>query len=161
MKLSAGVEWALHCCVVLSQSPDPVPAARLAEYHGVSPTYLAKQLQALTRAGVTQSIQGHVGGGYTLTRDASEISVLQVIEAIDGDQSVFRCTEIRQQGAIPAPPSTCVTPCAIARAMYRAEDAWRDALAATSIAEIAADVTSDTHGTAFPRLRKWLAATGA
>lgn len=52
MKLSGGVEWALHCCVVLSQAESPVPTARLAELHGVSKTYLAKHLQSLARAGL-------------------------------------------------------------------------------------------------------------
>ena len=36
----------MHCCVVLSQAAEPVPAARLAEFHGISRTYLAKHLQA-------------------------------------------------------------------------------------------------------------------
>lgn len=50
MKLSGGVEWALHCCVVLTAATEPVPAARLAELHDVSGSYLAKQLQALSRS---------------------------------------------------------------------------------------------------------------
>ncbi|MEK0099224.1 transcriptional regulator, partial [Streptomyces sp. A475] len=49
MKMSGGVEWALHCCVVLTVADEPVPAARLAELHDVSPSYLAKQMQALAR----------------------------------------------------------------------------------------------------------------
>ena len=51
MKLSAGIEWAVHCCVVLSQADGPVTAPRLAEFHGISRTYLAKHLQQLSRAG--------------------------------------------------------------------------------------------------------------
>ena len=47
MKMSAGVEWALHCCTVLSTASDPVPVNKLAELHGVSRTYLAKHMQAL------------------------------------------------------------------------------------------------------------------
>ena len=40
--------------------------------------------------------------------------------------------------------------------MAAAEVAWRAALAATTVADIAADVETDTDGTAFPRLRTWL-----
>ena len=58
MKLSGGVEWALHCCVVLAGMQRPVPAARLAEFHDVSASYLAKQLQGLSRAGLVRSVQG-------------------------------------------------------------------------------------------------------
>ena len=85
MKLSAGVEWAVHCCVVLSQAEDPVPASRLADYHGVSRTYLAKHLQQLSRAGLVTSTEGRVGG-YALTRAAGEISVLDVVLAIEGSE---------------------------------------------------------------------------
>ena len=83
MKMSTGVEWAVHCCVVLSQAEDPVPAQRLAEFHGISRTYLAKHLQQLSRAGLVSSTEGRVGG-YVLTRPAAEISVLDVVQAIDG-----------------------------------------------------------------------------
>ncbi|MDX8152984.1 Rrf2 family transcriptional regulator [Patulibacter brassicae] len=155
MKLSGGVEWGLHCCLSLSQARAPVPAARLAELHGVSPTYLAKHLQALARAGLVRSTQGK-DGGYALTRDAAEISLLDVVRAIDGEAPAFRCTEIRQRGPLAAPPSACVRPCAIARAMLAAEDAWRTALADVSIADLAQDVQGDTAGAAMPRLRAWL-----
>ena len=66
MKMSAGVEWAVHCCVVLSQADEPVSAQRLAEFHGVSRTYLAKHLQQLSRAGLVAS---HRGAGRWLHAD--------------------------------------------------------------------------------------------
>src|SRR4051812_24826003 len=100
MKLSGGVEWAVHCCVVLSQAEAPVPAPRLAEYHGVSRTYLAKHLQLLSRSGLVTSTGGRVGG-YALTREAADITVLDVVLAIEGDEPAFRCTEIRQNGPFP------------------------------------------------------------
>lgn len=156
MRLSSGVEWALHCCVVLGQAPAPVPAAQLAALHGVSPSYLAKMMQSLTRAGVTRSLQGAVGG-YELTRPPESISVLDVVQAVDGDRPPFHCTEIRQRGPLAAPPENCDRPCAVARVMARAEQAWRSTLAEVSIADLAADVTADTDGAAFPRLRAWLA----
>ena len=129
MKLSGGVEWAVHCCVVLSQADEPVPAQRLAEYHGVSRTYLAKHLQQLSRAGLVASTEGRVGG-YALTRAAQDITVLDVVLAIEGNEPAFRCTEIRQNGPFPATAQQCRRPCGIARAMYAAEDAWRHRSAA-------------------------------
>jgi Rrf2 family protein len=155
VRISSGVEWALHCCVVLSQASAPVPAAQLATLHGVSSSYLAKVLQALSRAGITHSTQGAVGG-YALTAAPSTISVLDVVLAVDGAEPAFRCTEIRQRGPLAAPPKDCQRPCAVARAMAAAEAAWRSALAGVSIADLAADVETDTGGAAFPRLRAWL-----
>jgi Rrf2 family protein len=156
MRLSNGVEWALHCCVSLSQTSAPVSAARLAELHDVPPAYLAKHLQALSRAGVTRSIPGQVGG-YTLTRPARDISVLDVVTAIDGDTPAFRCAEIRQRGPLAAPPQRCATPCAIARAMATAEQAWKQAIATITVADLAACIDADSGGTATADLRRWLA----
>jgi Rrf2 family protein len=86
--MSGGVEWALHCCVVLTAAEEPVPSARLAELHDVSSSYLAKQLQDLSRAGLVRSVQGYAGG-YVLTRSPELISVLDVVEAVDGAKPPF------------------------------------------------------------------------
>jgi Rrf2 family protein len=143
VKLSEGVEWALHCCAVLSRADRPVPSSRLAALHGVSRSYLAKHLQALARAGIAHASEGR-DGGYVLTRAASSITVLDVVQAIEGLQPAFRCTEIRQQGELAMPPEECRTPCGIARVMGDAERAWRSSLSGTTIADLAA--TSDMSG---------------
>src|SRR4029077_1809010 len=80
MKLSEGVEWGLHCGVLLGflASDASMPTARVAEYHGVPGAYLAKHLQAMSRAGLLESIQGP-HGGYRLARPAAEISVRGVV----------------------------------------------------------------------------------
>jgi len=156
MKMSAGVEWAVHCCVVISQADGPVPAQRLAEFHGISRTYLAKNLQLLSRAGIVRSTEGRVGG-YTLTRSADEVSVLDVVLAIEGPEPAFRCTEIRQNGPLPSSPESCKRPCAVNRVMQKAEQAWRTSLGAVSIAELAATVEADSGPKTFPTLRSWLA----
>src|SRR5262245_66416195 len=64
MRLSDGVEWGVHACVLLAVLPDDaaLPAARLAEYHGVPAAYLAKHLQSLARAGILQTAKGPPGG---------------------------------------------------------------------------------------------------
>lgn len=156
MRMSAGVEWAAHCCVVLSQSSEPVPAQRLAEFHGVSRSYLAKHLQQLARAGLVAATEGRVGG-YRLTRPAAEITLLDVVLAIEGDDTAFQCTEIRQNGPLPADPRACRRACGIARAMWAAEQAWRDSLGAVTIADLAAGVERDTGPQTFDALRGWLA----
>lgn len=157
MKISGGVEWALHCCVVLTSVDEPVPAARLAELHDVSPSYLAKQLQALSRAGLVQSVQGKAGG-YVLTRSPALISVLDVVEAIDGPGPAFVCTEIRQRGPMATPPQACAAPCPITRAMAGAEAVWRDALRSVSVADLARDVSSDSGPGALAGISTWLSA---
>ncbi|WP_329111227.1 Rrf2 family transcriptional regulator [Micromonospora sp. NBC_01699] len=153
--MSGGVEWALHCCVVLTAAEQPVPAARLAELHDVSGSYLAKQLQSLSRAGLVRSVQGHAGG-YALTRAPDLVTVLDVVEAVDGSQPAFICTEIRQRGPLATPPEACTSACAISRAMSAADDAWRAALRAVTIADLARDVTTDYGPGILAGIRGWL-----
>lgn len=120
MKLSEGVEWGLHCTSVLASLPAKatLPTKALAEYHGVSETYLSKHLQALTRGGIIESVPGPKGG-YRLARPATEITLLDVVEAIEGPEPAFRCTEIRQQGPCTIEPSAYRLPCTIYVAMAR------------------------------------------
>ena len=67
MRMSEGVEWTAHACVLLAALPPGIglPANALAEFHELAPAYMAKHMQALARAGIVQSIRG-AGGGYRL-----------------------------------------------------------------------------------------------
>jgi Rrf2 family protein len=156
MKMSGGVEWAVHCCVVLSQASDPVPAQRLAEFHGISRTYLAKHLQQLSRAGLVRSTEGRIGG-YALTRPADEVTVLDVVLAIEGSEPAFRCTEIRQNGPLPTTGEACNRPCGVARVMQLSEQAWRHSLAAVTVADLALMVGESSGPETFSMMRSWLA----
>ena len=75
MKLSDGVEQAIHSVTMLAHlTPEGVlSAAALAEFHGVSPSYLLKHLQALSGVGIVETIPGP-RGGYKLARPAAGIS---------------------------------------------------------------------------------------
>lgn len=154
MKMSAGVEWALHCCTVLSTSSEPVPVNKLAELHGVSRTYLAKHMQALSRAGLIHAVEGR-DGGYLLSRPGAEVSVYDVVQAVEGSEGAFRCTEIRQQGPLPMTGEACKVPCGIAKVMATAENAWRDSLRSVTLADLAATVDTSSPG-AWDGVRHWL-----
>jgi Rrf2 family protein len=138
MRMSDGVEWSIHCCTLLATLPtgEALPAARLAEFHDVPPAYLAKHLQALVGSGIATSLVGP-RGGYALARPATDISLLDIVLAVDGEETAFRCSQIRQRGpAAQAGSAAYRRPCGIARAMWRAEDAWRAELGATSVSDI-------------------------
>ena len=155
--MAAGVEWAIHCCVVLSRADGPVPAQRLAEFHGVSRTYLAKSLQALSRAELVTSTEGRVGG-YVLNRAPADITVLDVVLALEGDEPAFRCTEIRQNGPFGASEEACVRPCGVSQVMAAAEGAWRESLASVTIADLASTVAKLVSPDAAEAARTWLTA---
>jgi Rrf2 family protein len=155
--LSEGVEWTVHCCVLLATIPPDatLPVARLAEFHGVPGPYLAKHLQALTRAGVLESVPGP-RGGYRLARPASTITVLEVVEAIDGREPAFSCTEIRRRGPAGGLPAKAYPrPCGIHVLMDRADEAWRGELAATTVGDLAMHVARTTNPEAAARAATW------
>ena len=138
MKLSEGIEWAVHCCTLLAALPTEkaLPLARLAEFFELPPAYLAKQMQDLSRAGLVDAVKGP-GGGYRLAKQAKEITLLSVVEALDGPGPAFRCSEIRQKGpSCVRDPNAYAKPCGIASAMHRAERAYRAELASVTIEEL-------------------------
>jgi len=147
MKLGDGVEQAIHSLLMLTGlSPQGVlSAAALAEFHGVSASYLLKHLQALSGAGLVETVPGP-RGGYRLARPAEKVSLLDIVLAVEGPEPAFRCAEIRRRGPKPASARVLKNPCAINVAMLRAEQAYRDELQRVSIADLAADVDAKDDG---------------
>ena len=85
MKMSDGVEQAIHSVAMLSGLSEGgvLSAAALAEFHGVSTSYLLKHLQALSGAGILDTVPGP-RGGYRLAKPPEEISLLDILLAVEG-----------------------------------------------------------------------------
>jgi len=151
MRLPAGVEWAVHALLNLSWAggDQPVSTATLALGHDHPPAYLNKQLQRLVKAGLLTSEPG-VQGGFRLARGLESITLLDVVDAIEGNDGVFRCMEIRQCGTIAACHGDVdySPPCAVKTAMGRAESAWRAALSAQTLAAVRAEADAHAPGLA-------------
>lgn len=64
--------------------------ATIAEITRVPPGYLAKVLQTLRKAGLVDSRRG-LGGGFRLVRPAEEVTVLEVVNAVDPIKRIHRC----------------------------------------------------------------------
>jgi Rrf2 family protein len=141
VKLPASTEWVLHCATTLAQlEPGATASAKqLAEYYDIPGPYLAKQLQALVKAGVLAATTGP-RGGFRLARPPGEITLLQIVEAVDGAASPYECREIRQQGRGALPAEDCRNTCVLAQKMADAHDAWRQSLAAVTLAGILAEL---------------------
>lgn len=158
MRMNEGVEWALHSCLTLAWLGDerPVPTATLAAAFELPSAYLNKQLQALSRAGIVASTPG-AKGGFRLAREPAEITLMDIVAAIEGPEEAFRCQEIRQRGVgADAPKANFREQCVIAAAMRTAEVAWRRALTAQTLADIR---TSAERGApeAAGMMRDWYA----
>src|SRR5436309_8770080 len=156
MQLGEGVEWAVHAVTVLALTPPEhtLPAGRLAEYHGVPPAYLAKHLQAMAQAGIVEATAGRKGG-YRLARPAEQITVLDVVDAVEGSEPAFRCSEIRRRGPARVAASEYRHPCGIASAMQRAEDAYRAELARVTIADLLRGLGEHISPVAIRKSAKW------
>jgi Rrf2 family protein len=138
MRMGEGVEWGLHCCLVLAWLDDlaPLPAGRLAEIFDLPPEYLKKRLQPLVKAGILSSGAG-VRGGYRLARQPEKVTLMDVVAAVEGGLEPFRCGEVRQRGAGEvANPDEFRRPCGILTALRKAELAWRRELAAQTLADL-------------------------
>jgi Rrf2 family protein len=137
VKLPVSTEWLLHCATTLAQLPPgaTASAAQLAAYYDLPAPSLAKQLQALVRAGALTATTGP-RGGFRLARPAADITLLQIVEAVDGAAAPYECREIRQQGRGALPPEECRTTCVLAAKMAEAHEAWRRSLAGVSLADV-------------------------
>jgi Rrf2 family protein len=85
MKLSRTVGYALRATLMLAQNDphNPVPCSRLAAQGNMPERFLLQILRSLVTHGILQSTRG-VDGGYKLGRPAGEISLLDIIEAVEG-----------------------------------------------------------------------------
>ncbi len=159
MKISSGVEWAVHACTLLAALPPGkgLRAEALARYHDVPPAYMAKQLQALSKAGLIASNRG-ANGGYMLAHAPNDISLWDITQAIEGSRPAFRCTEIRQKGPCKNKPAACKQACPIAASFYAAENAFRDTLKSTNLATLSQDIAEKSDMAKAVKFGNWLSA---
>lgn len=82
--VTAMLDLAVHA------NENPVPLADISQRQGISLSYLEQLFSRLRKEGLVDSARGP-GGGYRLSRAASEITVVQVISAIDETVEATRC----------------------------------------------------------------------
>lgn len=160
MVLRNQVEWSLHCCAVLAGLGDGerISTKTLAEFHGVPKEYLSKALQALATAGLIEGTLGPTGG-YRLAKDPKEITFLQVVESIEGRTSSFDCTEIRGNNpCLKGAAKKTSGVCAVARVMYKADEAWRKELRTSTLADLVKQVRRDVGDDLLMKSGDWIRA---
>ena len=89
MKLSRHADYALRIVLDLAVKPSS-RIGDIAQRRAAPPAFLAKIVRSLVRAGLLRSLRGR-NGGVALARPASRITVLQVIEAVDGPLALNHC----------------------------------------------------------------------
>ena len=142
---SQTVEYALRAVVFLA---DQAPAARttdqIATATHVPKPYLAKVLQGLCRAEVVRSQRG-IGGGMALVKTPAELTILEVVNAVEPIQRIRECPlGLKAHG---------VRLCPLHRRMDNALKSVEDAFHATTLAEILAEPTDSPPLCEAPKLR--------
>jgi Rrf2 family iron-sulfur cluster assembly transcriptional regulator len=94
MQISRAGDYALRSVVYLSRQSDDrlCTIGEIAHAQQIPQAFLAKLMPMLIKAKVLDSVQGPKGG-YRLSRPASEINFLEVIQAIDGPITLVLCQD--------------------------------------------------------------------
>lgn len=137
LRLSKKADYALMAMKHLAtRSDDGASSAReIAEQYDIPLELMAKVLQRLARRGLVVSLQG-TRGGYRLARQTAQISVADIIEAIEGPLRVTACsTEEENCGQY--------AKCSVRDPLWRIKDRIVSALSDCTLQEIAADSLSE------------------
>ena len=133
LRLSKKADYALMAMKHLATRTDTASASarEIAEQYDIPIELMAKVLQRLARRGLVTSLQG-TRGGYRLARQTSQISVADIIEAIEGPLRVTACsTEEENCGQY--------AKCSIRDPLWKIKDRIVSALSDCSLQEIVAD----------------------
>ncbi len=109
MKITTKGRYGLRALIDLAGFSviEPVSISSIAARQGISERYLEQLMTLLKKAGLIKSIRG-AGGGYVLARDMSEISVGDVLRALEGSLESVECAGFNQEDSCEA-AGGCVT----------------------------------------------------
>jgi len=132
MRLTAKSEYGVLAAIDLAchAGEGPVSAREISEHRGIPPRFLEQLLVQLRRAGIVTAVRG-ARGGFQLARDPREISVLEVVEALEGPLSSSVCDADTSGGCLKSPA------CAASSVWTRATGALREVFSTTTLAELA------------------------
>jgi Rrf2 family protein len=144
LMLSETVEYALRAVVFLAKEPAAARTTEeIARATHVPPAYLSKVLQRLTRANIVHSQRG-VGGGMRLVKQPEELTILEVVNAVDPIKRIQTCPlQLAAHGV-----RLCPLHRRVDQALALVEDAFRK----TTLAEVLAEPSASVPLCDFPSL---------
>ena len=101
MIFSTKSEYGVRVMVELARrgGAEPVALAEIAEHEGLPPAYLEHLVARLRRAGLVESRRG-AHGGYLLAREPAQITMAEVVEALEGRIAPIECFSSTPDGTI-------------------------------------------------------------
>ena len=111
--------------IAMHSAQGPTLMKDIAARQDIAPKYLDHILSSLRKAGLLKNIRGR-GGGYVLARPAAKITLLQIIEAVEGPLSPVECLKS---------PSSCIRSavCPARPVWMRLKQAMIEVLEATTL----------------------------
>ena len=93
LRVTKLTDYATVVLTVLAARPGEVLSATdLAEQSGLEPPTVSKVLKPLAQAGLVEGLRG-VHGGYRLSRDAADIGLIDIVEAMEGPLAMTECSQ--------------------------------------------------------------------
>ena len=129
LRVTRLTDYATVVLTVLAARPDAVLSApELAERSGLEPPTVAKVLKPLAAAGLVAGFRG-ANGGYRLARPADAISLVDIVEAMEGPLGMTECSVHSGQCGIEHS-------CGVRANWRRIDDVVADALRGVSLAQM-------------------------
>jgi Rrf2 family nitric oxide-sensitive transcriptional repressor len=100
---SQTAEYALRVVVFLGGRSEPATTRQISQAAKIPEGYLSKVLQSLSRRGIIKSQRG-LHGGSTLAKDPHDLTVYDIVEAVDVVPRILTCPlDIKSHGALLCP----------------------------------------------------------
>ena len=143
---SQTVEYALRAvCYLASQSPKACTTEGIAGATKVPRAYLSKVLQSLGRGGLVHSQRG-LGGGMTLTKEPKDLTILEVVNAVEPIQRIKTCPlGLSSHG---------IRLCPLHRRLDNALAMVEKAFGGTTLAEVLSEPTTSRPLCEFPQEKR-------
>jgi Rrf2 family protein len=140
--ISQTAEYALRAVVYLAGQGEPKTTQQIADVTRVPAGYLSKVLQSLARGGLVHSQRG-LHGGFTLVKTPKQVTVWEVIDAVDPLQRIKTCPlGLKSHG---------VNLCPMHKRLDDALAAMEKAFRASTVAELLADPNPSKPLCEFPK----------
>jgi Rrf2 family protein len=131
LQLTKRTDYAIRACLHLAMEDRcPISGRRIAERMAIPDRFLPQVMADLGRAGIVGAMSGK-NGGYCLRRDPAELSLLDLVEAVEG-------AGLRHECAMREAPCDGDPACALHPVWAEAQAAFTDVLAGASIGDLAA-----------------------
>jgi Rrf2 family protein len=130
LEITQRADLAVRALVTLQSAPARLKSVDLADALGTTAGLVPQVMGPLVRAGWVRSVPGPAGG-YERRQDLGSLTVLEVVETIDGPTDNGRCVVAER-------PCDAAEPCALHVAWARARHELRHSLAGLRLAELSA-----------------------